>query len=330
MALNLRAAVADAAAPAWADQAAGLRSLLARTSVRVLPVAGSGSSSGHSAITAQLAQCAAGGAVAAQVAVLDQTGGEVARRLGLTAPHDLDDMLTGRLEFDAVARRIGAWRLLPAQRGLTRLLAAGAARPAFFRGFLALREPVTLALLNLDHDEVRLPQTEDGDGGELLLVTTPHSASMQAAYARIKQIGRVRARAQGTADYPAACTIRVLVNGAVNYTESRRVFRALADTARNFLAIEPVYAGALPPDDAGVPFGVNRRVPTPACAAALAQIAAALPAWGLAEYGLAEYGLAEDGLAQYGPDTEAPALNAGGALARVPRAQVSSARSSHV
>ena len=208
---------------------------------------------------------------------------------------------------------------------MTRLLAAGAAGPAFFRGFLALREPVTLALLNLDHDEVRLPQSEDGDGGELLLVTTPHSASMQAAYARIKQIGRVRARAQGTADYPAACTIRVLVNGAVNYTESRRVFRALADTARNFLAIEPVYAGALPPDDAGVPFGVNRRVPTPACAAALAQIAATLPAWGLAEYGLAE-----DGLAQYGPDTEVPALNAGGALARVPRAQVSSARSSHV
>ena len=312
MALNLRAATADAAASAWADQAAGLRSLLARTSVRVLSVAGSGTGSGHSAITAQLAQCAA---LAAQVAVLDQTGGEVARRLGLTVPHDLDDMLTGRLEFDAVARRTGAWRLLPAQRGLTRLLAAGAAGPAFFRGFLALREPVTLALLNLDHDEVRLPQGEDGDAGELLLITTPHSAAMQAAYARIKQIGRVRVRAQGTADYPAACTIRVLVNGAANYTESRRVFRALADTARNFLAIEPVYAGALPPDHAGVPFGVNRRVPTPACAAALAQIAATLPAWGLAEYGL---------------DTEVPALNAGGALARLPRGQVSSARGSHV
>lgn len=214
MVLNLRAATADAAAPAWADQAAGLRSLLARTSVRVLSVAGSGTGSGHSAITAQLAQCAA---LAAQVAVLDQTGGEVARRLGLTVPHDLDDMLTGRLEFDAVARRTGAWRLLPAQRGLTRLLAAGAAGPAFFRGFLALREPV--------------------------------------------------------------------------------------------------YAGALPPDHAGVPFGVNRRVPTPACAAALAQIAATLPAWGVAEYGL---------------DTEVPALNAGGALARLPRGQVSSARGSHV
>ena len=289
------------------DQAAGLRHLLGgavpqpfsrgkpQPRLRVLAVTGSTEQSGTSAIVARLAQHAAG---TDRVLVLDQTANEVAHHAGVTARHDLFDLVSGRLAFDAVAVPSGNWRLLPARRGLRKLAEAGTKEEELFCTFLRLRDPVSLLLVNLD-DQTRAPLPVGASGGEVLLITTPGQAAITAAYARIKALGRDAARSAGGVSRtlcPAATpcmpgtpdTIRVLVNGASHYADARRVFRVLADTARNFLDIEPVYAGFLPPDRSGAPFGTTRHAPPPACTAALARLAAAARSWRLAEYTLPE------------------------------------------
>ncbi len=279
------------------DQATGLRHLLggaspqlpsfvkAQRHLRVLAVTGSAAQTGKSAIVAQLAQHAS---VSERVLVLDQTANEIARHAGVTTRHDLFDLLSGRLDFDAVAVSSGNWRLLPAQRGLRKLAEAGTKEEELLCAFLRLHDPVSLLLVNLD-DQAHAPLPVGASGGEVLLVTTPGQAAITAAYARIKALGRDAARrSDGLPCTPA--TIRVLVNGASHYADARRVFRVLADTARNFLDVEPVYAGFLPPDRGGMPFGTNRHVPAPACAAALARLTTAARSWHLAEYKLPDTG----------------------------------------
>lgn len=272
-----------AGAPAHpADQAAGLRHLLRnepQRRLRVLAVTGSAVRSGKSAIVAELARHAA---PSERVLVLDQTANEVARHAGLMARHDLFDVVSGRLGIEAVAVKSGGWRLVPAQRGLAKLAAAGTTDEALFTSFLRLREPVSLLFLNVDGAQGWLPQLV-ADGNDVLLVTAPGQAAITAAYARLKELGAGAAH-YGNAD--TRCTIRVLVNGAADYADARRVFRVLADTARNFLDMEPVYAGFLPPDHNGVPFGCSRHAPLPACETALTRLAAAVMSWRLAEYGL--------------------------------------------
>ena len=265
-----------------ADQAAGLRHLLRnepRRRLRVLAVTGSAVRSGNSAIVAELARHAA---PVERVLVVDQTANEVARHAGLTVRHDLFDVVSGRLGFESVTVRSGGWRLLPAQRGLAQLAAAGTTGDGLFTGFLRIREPVSLLLLNVDRAEGWLSKLV-AEGNEVLLVTAPGPAAITAAYARLKELGA--GAAQGGSQ-GARCTIRVLVNGAADYADARRVFRVLADTARNFLDMDPVYAGFLPPDRNGVPFGCSRHAPLPACEAALTRLTAAVRSWRLAEYGL--------------------------------------------
>ena len=164
MALTARAPAASAHVPGVADQAAGLRSMLNRVALRVLPIVGGGSGVGKNAIVARLAQSASR---TQRVVVLDQTPGEVAAQLGMATQDDLQDLLTGRLEFGEVAVRVANWRLVPAQRGLTELLAAGAAGPDFFRGFLHLNEPAGLLILNLADQEMALPKCGDGVAGDV-------------------------------------------------------------------------------------------------------------------------------------------------------------------
>ena len=275
MGLTASASTALAPVSGVADQAAGLRSMLNRVALRVLPIVGGGSGVGKNAIVARLAQYASR---THRVVVLDQTPGEVAAQLGIATRCDLQDLLSGRLEFGEVAVRVATWRLVPAQRGLTELLAAGAAGPAFFRGFLHLNQSASLLILNLADQEMALPEGSDGVVGEVLLVTTPRTESLTAAYARMKRIAQSAAGSEGR--------IRILVNGAIDYAEGWRVFRSLSETARNFLDIDPLFGGYLPCDAAGAAFGCPRRVPTPECSAALSHVAASIDSWRLSEYAL--------------------------------------------
>ena len=251
-----------------ADQAAGLRSLVEREGLRVLPVFGAGPGVGGGAIAAGLAQELAG---ASRALLLDQTG-EALVPLGLAPGRDLIDLLHGRLEFGEVVQRAGKLRAVNAREGLTRLLEAGQAGADFFGGFLRLADPADMVVMLLDSTSATLPEIVQS-GHEVLIVATPRPAALTAGYARIKQLAEAS---------DAGVVFRVLVNGATDEAQAQAVYRSLATTAREFIGVRVRFAGWLPLVPGFPLFGQGQHASNPAGRKALAHIAAAIPTWHLA------------------------------------------------
>jgi flagellar biosynthesis protein FlhG len=261
-----------------ADQAAGLRNLLKRRSLRVLPVLGDHDTVSQGACAAHLAQAMARGGRA--VMLLDAVGAAVTA-LALKRPRDLAELIRGQAEIGEVAQRVGnSLRVMAAREGLAMLVEADAAGGDFFAGFLRLDEPVDTLVINLAPLPVAgggawLPLREAR--GEVVLVMAPGEQSLTSAYATIKQLAG--APAQGTA--PA---FRVLVNGAAGERDARAACRQLADTARRFLGVAVSYAGNVPRDTRGRPLGAGLgTVPHADAARSLARLAGQVAGWRLAE-----------------------------------------------
>ncbi|MDH4192251.1 MAG: hypothetical protein OEW21_18845, partial [Betaproteobacteria bacterium] len=198
------------------DQAEGLRRLLSRRGLRVLPVAGGENADERAQAIAQLA--AALGAAGCATVVLDQSRGGVARALGAHPRYDLLHLIEGEKTFDEVAVDAGnGVRLVPASRGLARLAERGKHAEDLFHAFARLEDPAELVLLNVETPEIAaqlLPSTE----GEVLLVATTAPGSVTGAYTHIKQL----VRARGLTHY------RVLLADTPDAIEGRRVLEHMA------------------------------------------------------------------------------------------------------
>ncbi len=265
------------AAVALADQAAGLRSLLGRRSLRLLAVLGDHETRASGACAGQLAQ---GLARAGHKVMLLDAGGAALDALALRADGDLADLLDGARDFAQVAvRGTAGLRALSVRRGLPSLIAADAAGIDFFAGFMRLAEPpdmLVLSLPALDAADGRLWLPLGGGAGESLLVMAPGPRALTTAYAAIKQ---ACGPAAGIA--PA---FRVLVNGADGERDARANCRQLSDTARRFLGVAVGYAGNVPRNARGQAFGAGAgSAPHAEAARAFARIAAEVPGWRLAE-----------------------------------------------
>ena len=215
------------------DQASGLRRLLRPTRVRVLPVAAGMRGTGKTSIVLELARAAA--EAGRRAVILDHTRGEVATALSLTWRRELADLLEGTHEYADVALAApGGTRVIPAARGLTRLIEEGEDGTRLFGGFAHLSEPPHLVLLNLP--------TKDGAActlvpaeSEILLVARPTPPSLTATYARIKDMVRRHGRRR----------FRLLVNRADART-AEGLHATVAEVARRFLDADVAYAGAIP------------------------------------------------------------------------------------
>ncbi len=278
MSIRSTPAAAAPAAAAIADQAAGLRSLLKRRALRVLPVFGDHDPAAHGACSAQLALALAR---AGHKVVLLDASGTALDALGLRADADLLEMIEGRRDFAAVALRAAAGlRVISARAGLPMLIAANAAGSEFFGGFLNLAEPVEILLLNLPAlatPEGRLWLPMARDACESLLVTMPGERALTAAYALIKQ-----AATPASNDALAAPAFRILVNGAEGERAARAICRQLSDTARRFLGVAVGYAGNLPSNTRGRGHA-GAGAPHAEAARAFARIAGEAPGWRLAQ-----------------------------------------------
>jgi len=258
------------------DQASGLRSLLKRRVLRVLPVLPGGDASGQGAAAAMLArQLAAAGS---RVVLLDESGSAL-RALNLKPRHDLLALIEGELEFSGVAADAAPrLRCVAAAAGLPALIAADAAGEAFFAGFLRLADPADALVVNLagtatSSGTLWLP-VFDAPAAVLLVVGTA-ARDLTAAYATIKQANA------GAASAPL---FRILVNGAAGEREARAVCGKIAGAAQRFLGAQVMYAGHVPPTAGGVPLGralSSQRHPE--AAQALTRLAGELAAWPLAE-----------------------------------------------
>lgn len=214
------------------DQAAGLRRMLRPGRVRVLPVAAGMRGTGKTSIVLALARAAA--EAGRHTVILDHTRGEVANALSLTWRRELADLLEGTHDYaDVVLAAPGGAQLLPAARGLSRLIEAGEDGRRLFGGFAQLSAPPRLVILNLP--------TKDASGctlvpaeAETLLVARPTAPSVTATYARIKDMVRRHGRRR----------FRLLVNRADD-ASAQSLHATVAEVARRFLDAEVGYAGAI-------------------------------------------------------------------------------------
>lgn len=248
------------------DQAAGLRRLLVRERLRVLPVAAGMRGVGKTTLLLGIA-CAAA-AAGQRVLVLDPGAGDVARALGLTWRRELVHLLNGEREFpEVVLPGPAGIGIVPAAKGIAALLDAGKGGDDLFRGFTRLAVRPDLILLNTTAKDgcALLPAQS-----ELLIVTRTDREAVTATYARLKELTRRHARKR----------FRLLVNRAAP-AAARALHAHMAEVARRFLGAELAWGGCLAEEEV-------LRAGGPAAAAhhtgAFGALAQALLKWPLAEY----------------------------------------------
>lgn len=248
------------------DQAAGLRCLLARKRLRVLPVAAGMRGVGKTTLLLGVA-CAAA-AAGQRVVVLDASGGDVATALGLTWRRELVHLLNGEREFrDVVLPGPAGIGIVPAAKGVAALLDAGKGGDDLFRGFTRLAARPDLVLFNTPAKDgcALLPEES-----ELLIVTRTDREAVTATYARLKEFTRRHGRER----------FRLFVNRAAP-AAARALHAHMAGVARRFLGAELAWGGCLADEDvlrAGGPAAAAHH------AGAFGALAQALLKWPLAEY----------------------------------------------
>lgn len=207
-----------------ADQADGLRRLLAHTPTRVIAVAGMGPGGGASDATMNL-----GAALVHQgkdVLVLDEHGGTAAAICAAWAIDplgDLADVADRRLTRDgAIARADCGVGVLPAPLG---------DRHAEIDPRVLCPGGVVLIDAQTDNEGRLSPLARLAD--ELLLVLQPNAASITAAYAGIKRLHYAHGLKQ----------LRFLVDGVAGAEEAQRITHNLASTGSRYLAVSLEAAG---------------------------------------------------------------------------------------
>jgi flagellar biosynthesis protein FlhG len=207
-----------------ADQADGLRRLLAHTPTRIIAVAGMGPGGGASQAAMNL-----GAALVQQgkdVLVLDEHGGTPAAICAAWAIDplgDLADVADRRLSSEGAIARAGCGvGVLPAPLG---------DRHAEIDPRVLCRGGVGLIAARID-DEGRL-STLARAADELLLVLQPNAASITSAYAGIKRLHYAHGLKQ----------LRFLVDGVAGAEEAHRITTNLASTGSRYLAVSLEAAG---------------------------------------------------------------------------------------
>lgn len=258
------------------DQAAGLRRMLGRERLRVLPVATGAPGVGKTTLLLGIA-CAAA-AAGQRVALLDPGGGEIAAALSLTWRWDLVHLLQGEREYGEIALAGPAGTdIVPAAKGVAALLEAGHGGEKLFGGIAQLTARPDLVLLNVpvrDAAACTLLPPE----AELLAVTRTSREAVTATYSRLKLLARRYGRRR----------IRLFVNRAPD-DQARELYRHMAVVARRFLGTELAYGGSLADEPvlrAGGPGAAAQ------CAPAFDTLAQGLADWPLAEYGTSRGALA--------------------------------------
>lgn len=207
-----------------ADQADGLRRLLAHTPTRVIAVAGMGP--GECAAVATMNLGAALVHQGKDVLVLDEYGGTAAAICAAWAIDplgDLADVADRRLACEgAVARADCGVGVLPAPLG---------DRHAEIDPRLLCRGGVVLVAAQIDAEGRLSALARLAD--ELLLVLQPSAASITSAYAGIKRLHYAHGLKQ----------LRFLVDGVAGAEEAQRITTNLANTGSRYLAVSLEAAG---------------------------------------------------------------------------------------
>ncbi len=243
------------------DQASGLRRMLTRSTVRVLPVIGH---EGSEWVATMLARALIG--LGERVLLIDQGDGECGRMLGSELAYSLDDLVAGRCEYaDAIAIASSNVQVALIRDQLKGLKKRGLTVGQLMGAFAHAPEPADLVLIHFSDPAAiaRIMEIE----GEILLTTGGDPASIRSTYLTIK---RTCARPH---------RYRVVVVGERDESSAALVHSRISGTALRFLGIAPEFEGAVPSAS------ISSQDEDPSIIAdAFAQLATRALAWRLAEF----------------------------------------------
>jgi hypothetical protein len=256
-----RASSMQGAAGVACDQAAGLRRLLTRPTVRALLVLGHEESDWVAAMLAE-ALVARG----ERVLLIDQGPGDCHRHLGIDCTHSLEDLAAGECGFsEAIAVTPSGLQVARVRNDFSELKKRATSTGTFLGGLAAAPEPADFVLIHFSNPAAiaRLMDSE----AEILLTTGADQASIQTTYLNIK---RTCARLH---------RYRVVVVGDDQESNALSVHERIASTALRFLGIGPEFVGEVPAAKSGADAGISSTV-----TAAFAQLASRALAWRLPEF----------------------------------------------
>jgi flagellar biosynthesis protein FlhG len=223
------------------DQAAGLRRLLARASIRVVTVAGARRGLGVTSLVVNLAaRLAAGGK---DVLVLDENLAphNVANTLALKPRFDLLHAVRGdRSLREVILTPAQGVHVLPMARAMQELPRLGAAEREQLLGCLGeAAHSMDVVLVDGSPQEGRFVSGSLAPEQPLLLVANVTAAAITESYALIKRMALLEGRR----------SFEIVVNKARNAAKARAVYDNLAQVARQHLGVRVQYLGYIPVDE---------------------------------------------------------------------------------
>jgi len=263
------------------DQAAGLRRMLARTSMRVLPLASVLEREAQARLAVHLG--AALSHLGSRLVILDGSRGDIASVLGLKPRYELLHMLEGEKSFREVAiEGPDELRIVPAARGIESMARSDdQGWMELFAAFAALPDAPDVILLNCMPRNANAACRAASGSHEVVLALDACADSVTAAYGLIKtalrDCGQRRFRLVFAENQPGDSP-----ESTVQALASRFV-----DTARRFLGAELRPGGVLARHDA-LQSATRQTIvssdPAHPAAAAFLTLAGASADWNLPEF----------------------------------------------
>jgi len=232
------------------DQAAGLRRMLVRPGMRVLPIVSVLPRPEQASLCLGLATALA--QLGHRTLILDASRGDVAAALGLGPRFELLQLLQGEKQFrDVVLDTPGGVRLVPAARGIQSMANADdASWRELFGAFSALSDPPDHLLLNCMPGKAHAACRAAHEGHEVILALDSSPEGVTAAYALIK----AALRADGQWRF------RLLFADAPPGFDSAPLCERMTAAARRFLGAELLGGGVLPRHEPAAYLSVAGRI----------------------------------------------------------------------
>lgn len=220
---------------AFADQAEGLRRLMAQDFVRTVAFVSGTPALASAGLVAGVARALAG--LQHQVLVVDEAadGGRLAHALGILPRYDLQHALAGQRPLhEVLAQDRQGVRFLSALHGLQGL--AGVTGSAFIDHFHAQVKPLDTLLVQTRPGVLPATLAAADAAQEVIVLAGPGRAALTQAYSLIKLLHQQQGRRR----------FRILAHSVRSALEGRAVFERLVQVAGQFLEVSLDDMGAFP------------------------------------------------------------------------------------
>ena len=224
-----------------ADQAEGLRRILAASRTRTVAVVAGTRGAGATSCVVNLARALVGQGKRVLIVDENHSSANVAATLGLQARFDLKQVIEGYCELkDALLHGLGGIRVLPAARAVTALPKLDVLmEQRAVQCFAELERAADIVLLDVRNDAEE-PSAFANAAQEVIVVVSPGSLSITGGYTAVKRMSHSHGRKR----------FRILVNRVQDFDAADLVYRNMAQVARTHLNVALELLGAIPQDPA--------------------------------------------------------------------------------